>query len=570
MQLLEDIKTNIDSLSEDDELDPYFIGSIVVFSNQPRHRGKYLLIDGQQRMTTIFLLLCAIKARLHELHEDIPNVLSSDLRDVEQDRDGNETDTFRIELNYGKNQRLLEEAYYGKLSSKSLTQATQSEKNIISAYNCIDEYLKDEFASGDDLKRFVARVRFDVGLVRIETDDLQKALVVFETLNDRGVGLDAFDLLKNLLYSRTVGAQNTKQLTEIWESIKQNLDKKGIKPLRFLRYFIVSIDKSLRGKPPTEKSAFSWFQKKENRKNYQIDRDSIGFAEKIKISSGHYKRVLFDSIDHRGARSSALDSLNCLAGSSARQHMGLLLTAMRQDCSSEQFDSIAHCIESALFYSFATKLRSQELESFIANWTSNLQDIELFSQNSIRAFQSRVKSDLNDVYEDFYLKFDSFGQETVSQKYRQKYILAKYIQHSESQNKDSDYSFLSSIINENLEIEHVFPQNPSEEAKKEFKSKDQETEDASTGLLANLLLMEGSLQKSGSNKAYRIKREKYKNSKFWLVKKFADHSPDTTKVLQSALAQWPTHSTWTQDELHSRQSAYKDIARDIWDFGLKT
>ena len=56
LTLLEDIKSNIDFDPEDVESDPYFIGSIVVFSTPQKDGGKYLLIDGQQRMTTIFLL----------------------------------------------------------------------------------------------------------------------------------------------------------------------------------------------------------------------------------------------------------------------------------------------------------------------------------------------------------------------------------------------------------------------------------------------------------------------------------------------------------------------------------
>lgn len=569
LTLLEDIKSNIDFDPEDVESDPYFIGSIVVFSTPQKDGGKYLLIDGQQRMTTIFLLFCAIKARLKELNEDIPTTLFSDLRSVELDLDGKESSTYRIYLNHAKNQKLLEMAYRGELANASLPAPTNSEKNVISAFNNISEYLKDEYTTqGDELRKFAARIRLRVGLVRIKTDDLQKAMIVFETLNDRGVGLDAFDLLKNLLYSKIQGDLETQRLNEIWQEIKGNLDRKAIKPMRFLRYFIASIDDDPSGKTLTEKGAFNWFQEKSNRSKFKIDDNAIGFAKKIRKASGYYKDILFNNLDHHGRRSPSLESLNLLGGPSTRQHMGLLLTAIRKDCSSEQFDAIAACIESALFYSFCTKLRSQTLEAFIANWMVELRNIDKFDKFSVRAFASRVKSDLKEIYDQFYQNFETFGQRSVSQKYRQKYILAKFLQHSEKENLDFDCTYLSSILDQKVEIEHIHPQNPSEAASTEFGESDLEVIEECKTLFANLLLMEASLQKSCSNDSYQIKRPKYVSSKFWLVKKFADHSPDGTQKLKDSLSKWPTHSTWNQQELRSRQTVYKHISQSIWNFGL--
>ena len=62
-QLLEDIASVIGrSTIADDSEDLYFIGSIVVFQRKINGQNKLHLIDGQQRLTTLFLTLCAIKA----------------------------------------------------------------------------------------------------------------------------------------------------------------------------------------------------------------------------------------------------------------------------------------------------------------------------------------------------------------------------------------------------------------------------------------------------------------------------------------------------------------------------
>lgn len=567
--LLEDIKSNALEVEAEDE-DPYFIGSIVVYSDHNRLAGKFMLIDGQQRLTTIFLLLCAIKTRLNELGAHINDPLHSSLKHAKQELDGSVTNTFRIELNYPNNQKLLETAYEEGLSETILSNPSTSQRNILKAFLLISEYLKDEFSSVEELNKLVARIQLKVGLVRIETDDLQKAMIVFETLNERGVGLDAFDLLKNLLYRSTINDTTMAQLSSEWETLKNNLDQKGIKPLRFLRYFIVSIDETLDGRPPREKKAFNWFQQKANRTNYEIDRQPVEFAKRLAIASAYYKQILTDNMNPNGERSAALTSLNALAGTSARQQMGILLVAANAKCSSSVFERIVECLESALFYAFSTKLRSQSLEAHIANWTAELQRNPILDEAAAEAFVIRVRGDMKDTAQLFYDQFDTFGQNVVSQKYRQRYILAKYLQYSEVNNSDSDYIFLDEILDQSLDIEHIHPQKPSAKARAEFGEEDEEDIIRCTGLLSNLLLMEQGLQKSGSNGPYSEKRSKFANSKFWLVKKFANPKPEATIKLKESLSEWPTHEKWNRAELERRQMAYAEIARKIWNFGFET
>ena len=76
-------------------------------------------------------------------------------------------------------------------------------------------------------------------LIRIQTEDVAKALKIFETINDRGVGLDAMDLLKNLLFMKA-SRQQFDKLKNIWKKMQDTIYDMGEKPLRFLRYFIFS------------------------------------------------------------------------------------------------------------------------------------------------------------------------------------------------------------------------------------------------------------------------------------------------------------------------------------------
>ena len=571
-QLLNDIRDNTEATNAVGTItdsDVYFIGSIVVVVENAAPQ-KFVLIDGQQRLTTLFLILCGVKKRLLELGEDAPNWLNDTLRNVVVDAKGDDKYEYRLELNYKRNQEILVDAFKGEIPLKKSEDRTPAQNNMVQAFSSVRDFLISEFDSAVELKQFAADLQNRVGLVRIETNDMQKALVVFETLNDRGVGLDAFDLLKNLLYKEVTNEQTSNQLTEIWNEIKEYVaDSAHIKPLRFLRYFLFSIDDDIGNKPPTEQRAFSWFQNNENLSRFSINHQPIKFARRLHSSAKHYNEMLTLGLDHLGNRSPAMSSLNLLAGKTGRQHMALLLTAAEKNCPKEKFERLVESIESVLFYSFSTGLRSQTLEQNFSDWTRRLKKMNLSDDSSFDDLIQVMRNDNVDAYTLFYEGFDTFNQFSVNRS-RMIYILGKYLQNSEKLNNDSDYSFLETLIGKStnkLDIEHIYPQNPSIPAKEEFGAADDDESEISIRLLSNLLLMEASLQKSCSNKPYSEKKLKYAESQFWMIKKFAKEKPFGPANLVKGLKNWPTHEKWNRIELLRRQAFLKEKAREIWNYG---
>ena len=74
--------------------------------------------------------------------------------------------------------------------------------------------------------------------IQISTD-VSSALKIFETINERGVGLNPMDLLKNLLFTQVKPEEFTRLKAE-WKKITAPLERHKEKPLRFLRYFIMA------------------------------------------------------------------------------------------------------------------------------------------------------------------------------------------------------------------------------------------------------------------------------------------------------------------------------------------
>lgn len=80
---------------------------------------------------------------------------------------------------------------------------SRSIANIRNAYQVALGFLKREFAEDQvKLRAYYGYLTNKVKMIRIQTEDVGKALKIFETINDRGVGLDAMDLLKNLLFMK--------------------------------------------------------------------------------------------------------------------------------------------------------------------------------------------------------------------------------------------------------------------------------------------------------------------------------------------------------------------------------
>jgi uncharacterized protein with ParB-like and HNH nuclease domain len=212
----------------------YFVGSIVVC---PGRDGVLELIDGQQRTTTAFLFLCALRDHLASTGQAI-QAIDSQIRAIYTDDQGRDVPRHRLVLQYPDSGGILDQIAAATIDLESVPDRTRSIENIKNAYRVIRTFLAQGFA-GDpqQARRFYAFFTKRVKLIRIGTQSVTHALKIFETINDRGKGLDAMDLLKNLMFMNA-SARDFDRLKDKWKQLVDILYSINEKPLRFLRYFI--------------------------------------------------------------------------------------------------------------------------------------------------------------------------------------------------------------------------------------------------------------------------------------------------------------------------------------------
>ena len=110
-------------------------------------------------------------------------------------------------------------------------------ENLVNAYSTLYRYLKDNYDDTAKLKKYWGY--WPTTWCSSRSPPTSAALKIFETINERGVGLNPMDLLKNLLFTQVKQAQFPSSKTNVEEDHQTAGKEKG-KPLRFLRYFLMA------------------------------------------------------------------------------------------------------------------------------------------------------------------------------------------------------------------------------------------------------------------------------------------------------------------------------------------
>ncbi len=529
----------------------YFIGSVVVC---PGKDGLLELIDGQQRMTTLFLTLCAIRDHIKDLNKKPPGVLDLQIAAPSADASGQEIDRYRLDLQYEDSGDVLVRIAQGELDHGSAS-VTRSMTNILGAYQVVRQFLKRSFGDDDTAaRRFYGYLTNKVKLIRIQAQDVAKALKIFETINDRGVGLNAMDLLKNLLFMKA-NREQFEALKTTWKELQDTLFAIREKPLRFLRYFIFSrydVD-TLR-----EDEIYEWFSKNERLCGYA--KAPLPFAKELLAAAKAY-RNFFEGKDKNGTKSRYLENMQLLGGKAARQHLILLLAG--RDLPPLLFDGLCREVENLFFCYVITREPTRDFERNFAAWAKDVRTAQ--SEEELAAFfHKRFEKAKADLAARFTDAFERLATDSL-QGYRLQYVLAKVTQSVElaAYGETEGTRWLSRFVGGGFEIEHIFPQTPSDEAKEEFGlCSDSHVAER----LGNLVLVEKSINSSLGNRAYSKKKKVYPQSQLLLTRALAEKPKvgANTKI-DTAVAEFEPFSTWTEASIETRQRKLTQLACKVWD-----
>ena len=567
-QLLQDIDEQVDGRSNQE----YFVGTILV--SPTIQKNHYDVIDGQQRLTTFFLLLCALKNLFRDQEQQ--HVISGLIATNYTNKSGKSITSLKLEPRYenaselmGKIVALNADPLATRVAIKnSGISSFGSLENLLNAYTTIHRYLKDNYSDKSKLEKYWGYLANDVVFIQISTD-VSSALKIFETINERGVGLNPMDLLKNLLFTR-VEPHDFTRLKDEWKKITKPLEKEKEKPLRFLRYFLMAnykIENERGDAVIREDEIYDWLTNKHNAELCNYEEKPFVFVREIISNVDHYLKF-GEGRGNDGKSSIAMENLKRLSGGAFSLHYVLLLAA--SPLPKELFDHFVRQLESFLFYYIFTKTPTKDLERNFSAWADELRAIgeEVNPKNQRRKLNTFVEerftknmSAKNAELSDYMNRYSLHGM----QRYRTQYLLAKLTQYVDMAYKGLKTSgSLADYIN--LEIEHILPDNPGPALKANFSTISNGADyDEYKDKLGNLTLLEKPINIVASNDFFAEKKKEYKKCKNYLTSSISE----LTKVgINSSITRMNkklmAFENWTAGSIDKRQKLLISLSREIW------
>ena len=189
----------------------YFLGSIIVSDKD----SQKFIIDGQQRLTTLTLLLVFLKHRLVDSGqaEQLASLIFSERYSKRS-----------FNLDVSERTRCMEALYAGEEFVDE--DVSESVGNILARYSDLSEQFPDELAGGA-LPYFVDWLRDNVHLIEITAYSDGDAYTIFEAMNDRGLSLTPAEMLKGYLLANIDDTESRTRASRVWKARVRALSEIG-------------------------------------------------------------------------------------------------------------------------------------------------------------------------------------------------------------------------------------------------------------------------------------------------------------------------------------------------------
>lgn len=227
-ELWDDITANI-KISSEEEIthEEYFIGSLVLVGDDKSNLLQ--IVDGQQRLTTITILLSVLCERFKELKKD--NLAEAIFKNYIEGQDDDGKNYFKLDNETPKPFFQKSIQYINK---EKASPQTEEEKTLLSTYEDFCHYTsKNNLAKCFRIDGKIDEEKYEI-LLRMIRDQVVKylkvifitvteeeeAYTIFETLNARGMNLSFVDLIKNKLFKELTDTHPDDDAKTTWKEIR--------------------------------------------------------------------------------------------------------------------------------------------------------------------------------------------------------------------------------------------------------------------------------------------------------------------------------------------------------------
>lgn len=508
---------DIYQLYEDKDLKSHFIGSIVTIpmSSFPQGVSKYVLIDGQQRLTTIFVILSVLrdKARLQKL-ENLADKINDTLL----------INRYESGLDYYKLIPTEKDSDRQTFINLIRNDEADSDNQIKKAYNFFEREVRKVNL---DISKALNVMTQKLSLVSIILhEEYDNPHLVFESLNSTGVRLLPSDLIRNYFFMRIHSDHQKDMYVKYWQPMEMKLGDKSL--TEFIRHYLKKD-----GSVVKESEIYFKLRERVNIEN------AVNELNMLSRFAQYYIKLLNPTTESHVEIRNYLQRLNVLEVTTVYPFLlNCYNDYSEARLSPAGFLTVLQIIENFLIRRYVANVPTNQLDRVFSDLYKQISSKKtgtnesdflgalksvLATKNYPTDIQFRKAIELSKLYG---------GGDKIK---KTKYLLSRI---------ETSYGHKELIDFEPLTIEHILPQTISEHWKKDLGGKWEETHDLYLHTLGNLTLT-----------AYN---PELSNDNFTEKKKILHESHlELNKYFQSK-------NCWTGEEIKQRAEYLTEKCLTIW------
>ncbi len=511
---------DIIKIGGDDKMDGHFIGSILYVLDRITYSDNTLLIiDGQQRLTTITLLLIALRDHLNDEDEFLEKFSCQKIQNrylINSDKDGDKK--FRLILSESDKDTLL------YLIDKDRRKPSEPSLKIVENFKLFEEWVSKNTDQLETIFKGLEKLMIVGIALEKEKDDPQ---LIFESMNSKGIELTQTDLIRNYIVMETEIEKQKGFYNKYWRAMEEDFKQNKKLFDRFVRHYLTIKTREI----PNINKVYVAF------KRYQQERgiETEVLLQDLQKYCGYFCQIVF--------KKEADKDLKKALGFLVDLEMDViypLLLELYSDyndgvLSKDDFRRSIALIESYICRRAVCGLSTNSLNKVFPSFTKHIQKDEYFK--SLKAHFGYLTNNRrfpnNDEFKKFFITIDFY-------KFKKREYFFERLENFDRKERVYTHEYTK---------EHIMPQELTEEWERDLGENFQEIHDKYLHTIGNLTL-------TGYNSEYSNKSFQEKQG---MEKGFKDSPLRLNQGLRDL-------ESFGEEEIKKRANDLADLALKIWTY----
>ncbi|GAA8865108.1 DUF262 and DUF1524 domain-containing protein [Helicobacter pylori] len=447
---------DIIKIGGDDKMDGHFIGSILYVLDGITHSNNILLIiDGQQRLTTITLLLTALR---NHLSDEVKRKEIEDHYLINSDKDGDKK--FRLILSESDKDTLL------YLIDKDRRKPSEPSLKIMENFKLFEEWIRKNTDKLETIFKGLEKLMIVEIALGKGKDDPQ---LIFESMNSKGIELTQTDLIRNYIVMETEIEKQEGFYNKYWRAMEEEFKQNKKWFDRFVRHYV-----TIKTKIPNVNKVYVAL------KRYQQERgiETEALLQDLQKYCGYFCQIAF--------KKEADKDLNKALGFLVDLEMDViypLLLELYSDysdgvLSKDDFRRSIALIESYICRRAVCGLGTNSLNKVFPSFTKHIQKDEYFKslEAHFGSLTEKQRFPNNDEFKDCFITIDFYKKK---RNFKKRNIFFERLENFDRKERVYTHEYTT---------EHIMPQTLTEEWERDLGENFQEIHDKYLHTIGNLTL----------------------------------------------------------------------------------